>query len=108
MPELWVPGAAGPSVEDLIQSILKTIERFSGEQGWKQATVEVELHDGALFRLAGISPEPGFGFVTLLPHPEPGEKPQAVIVAIGSITRLRIAAPEERAHFGFVPPDVSA
>ena len=30
--------------------------------------VEVELADGALLRLESLSAEPGYGFLTLVPH----------------------------------------
>jgi hypothetical protein len=98
MPELWVPGAAEPSLEDFVKRLHACIER----QG-KNVAVTVELRDGAQLELISISPEPGYGFITLRPHPE-GESPSEVIIPVGAITQLRLHAPEERPQFGFSLP----
>ena len=55
MPELWTPGMAGP-LDDLVARIHRRIEAFAAEHGLEQAMVEVELSDGALLRLATLSP----------------------------------------------------
>ena len=34
MPELWVPGAAGPSLEDFVARLHKTIESFAARFGF--------------------------------------------------------------------------
>ena len=103
-PELWVPGFAGP-LDDLIDRIHRRIEQFAGEADVERPSVEVELVDGVRYGVESLSPEPGYGFVTIRPHP--GEDvPAEVIVPIGSIRRLELRkAPEERlASFGFNLP----
>ena len=117
MPELWVPGAQGPSLEDFVGRINKMIEEFAGRRGWKTASVQVELHDGSRFVLHSVSPEPGYGMVTLRPYPEDAERPwpssesdgqlppEEVVVPVGSIMRITLGEPEERNHrFGFAAP----
>ena len=51
----------------------RRIEGFTSEHGLEPAAVSVELADGSLHRLATLSPEPGFGFITLCPHCDEGE-----------------------------------
>jgi hypothetical protein len=100
-----VPGFAGP-LDDLIDRIHRRIERFADETGVKQAFVEVELFDGVRFAVEALSPEPGYGFITIRPHPD-DDAPAEVIVQIGSIKRIelrRVAA--ERAQPGFSVPSV--
>ena len=69
--------------------------------------MSVELVDGARFTLHTISPEPGYGFVTLRPHPD--DKPDApgeLVVPVGSIRRIELdSAAEERTRLGFVVPE---
>ncbi len=102
-PELWVPGYAGP-LDDLIDRIHRRIEQFAVEAGVERAFVEVELIDGVRYAVESLSPEPGYGFVTIRPHP--GEDvPTELIVQIGSIKRIELrAAGEERGQFGFSVP----
>jgi hypothetical protein len=113
MPELWVPGAAGPSLEDFVQRLNAKIGEFARRRDWPSANVEVELHDGSTFQLHSISPEPGYGLVTLCPYPEDGSPwpgsgdatPEEVIVPVGSIMRITLSRPEDRrSRFGFAPP----
>ena len=116
MPELWVPGAAGQTLEDFVSRIHRKVEEFMQRRGLEQAVVEVTLHDGTRFALHSISAEPGYGLVTLCPFPEdedvawPGTKeagecpPEEMIVPVGSIMRIVLSPPEERSQFGFVPP----
>jgi hypothetical protein len=110
MPELWVPGAEGPSMEDFVQRLHKSVERFATEKAGGQATVEIELADGSLLTLVSILPEPGYGFVTLCPHCEEHEPPEEVIVPVGAICELRLLVPKNRPHFrfGFSPPEEEA
>ena len=96
--ELWIPGAPGPH-EDLVERI----QRQAAAQG-PNVAVTVELLGGATFELISLSPDPGYGFVTLRPHPE-GEPPAEVIVPVGSIAQIRLHAPETRPHFGFSAGD---
>jgi hypothetical protein len=97
MPELWVPGAEGPH-EDLVDRLHRQI----AAQG-ENVVVTVELRDGTRYELISISPEPGYGFITIYPHPE-GESPAAVILPVASIGQIRLHAPEERPQFGFSLP----
>jgi len=101
MPELWLPGAAGPSLEDFVDRLNKSIERFAHEHAEGRAAVEVELADGALLQLVSILPEPGYGFLTLCPHTEEGEPPEEVIVPVGAIRAFHVSRSEERPHFRF-------
>lgn len=103
MSGLWVPGFAGP-LDDLVERIHRRIEQFAQEGGGEQASVEVELADGARFAVASLSAAPGYGFVTIRPHP--GEDvPDELIVPVGSIRRIELSrAAEERGRVGFSLP----
>jgi phage-related baseplate assembly protein len=102
MPELWTPGMIGP-LDDLVARIHRRIESFAAEHGLEQAMVSVELSDGALIRLSSLSPEPGYGFLTLVPHAEDGE-PQELIVPLGAIRQLTLSRAEGRSPVGFSLP----
>ena len=65
------PGMTGP-LDELVKRIERRIEGFRTEHGLERAGVSVELADGSLHRLASISAEPGFGFITLCPHCDAG------------------------------------
>ena len=69
MPELWTPGMTGP-LEELVDAHRAADRGLPAEHGLERAGVSVELADGSLHRLASLSAEPGFGFVTLCPHCE--------------------------------------
>lgn len=103
MPDLWTPGMAGP-VDELVSRIHRRIESFAAEHSFDQAMVEVELTDGALLRLAAISAEPGYGFITLVPHTEAGEAHE-VIVPLGSIRQLTLSRAEPESPIGFSLPE---
>ena len=100
MPELWTPGMAGP-LEELVARIHRRIEAFAREHG-VEAMVEVELADGSLHRLRSISAEPGFGFVTFCPHSEAERR--ELIVPLGAIRQITIAAAEPEHRVGFSLP----
>ena len=102
MPELWTPGMAGP-LEELVKRILRRVETFAEEHEVEQVTVSVELSDGALHRLASLSPEPGFGFITLCPHCEQGS-PEELIVPLGAIREIRIGVGGSEQQLGFSLP----
>lgn len=102
MSELWIPGVAGP-LDDLVARIHRRIESFADEHELEQAQVEVELSDGALLRLSSLSAEPGYGFLTLVPHAEDGE-PQELIVPLGSIRMLTLSRAEPESPIGFSLP----
>jgi hypothetical protein len=90
---------AGP-LEELVKRIDRRTEQFKEEHGVADVGVSVELVDGALHRLARISPEPGFGFVTLCPHCDDDE-PQELIVPLGVIREIRLAPVEPETKLGF-------
>jgi hypothetical protein len=102
MPELWIPGMTGP-LDELVARIHRRIASFASEHELEQTQVEAELHDGALLRLSTISAEPGYGFITLVPHPEDGE-PQELIVPLGAIRRLTLSGAEPESPVGFSLP----
>ena len=91
---------AGP-LEDLVKRILRRAEQFKSEHGLQEVAVSVELADGALHRLAALSPEPGYGFVTLCPHAGEGDDPHEIIVPIGAIREIRLGVAEPPAQLGF-------
>lgn len=113
--ELWVPGAAGPSLEDFVARLRTAIEDFAARRDIAAPTVEVELADGSTYVLHQIRPEPGYGFVTICPHPEKEEvrwvgecTPEEIIVPVGAIRRITLGAEEERrAEFGFAVPETA-
>ena len=102
MPELWIPGVTGP-LDDLVARIHRRIELFAAEHDLDQAQVEVELPDGAVLRLSSISAEPGYGFLTLVPHHEDGE-PQELIVPISAIRMITLSRAEPESPIGFSLP----
>jgi hypothetical protein len=66
--------------------------------------VEVEFADGARLAIESMSAEPGYGFVTLRPHPR-DESPDAVVVPVGSIRRIDVSrSREEERPLGFTLP----
>ena len=99
MAELWTPGMAGP-LDQLVERIHRRVEEFKDAHDAADVGVEVELHDGSLHRLATISAEPGFGFITLNPHADEGDA-EELIVPIGSIVRIRIGIVEPEQQIGF-------
>ena len=88
---------AGP-LEDLVQRILRRVEAFKAEHSLDDA--EVEHRARGRLRLKTLSAEPGFGFVSFTPHGEGGD-PEHVIVPLGAVRELRIAAPEHEHALGF-------
>ena len=102
MPELWLPGVEGPQ-DDFVERLHRAIERFAREAGVEKAYVCVELESGSRFVIDSVSPEPGYGFVTIFPHPgEDRDTPAALIVPIGSLRRIELdPAQDERSDFGF-------
>ena len=103
MPDLWVPGFAGP-LDDLIDRIHRRIAQFAEEAEVEQAFVEVELVDGVRYAVEALSAEPGSGFVTIRPH-DGEDTPTEVIVPVGSIKRIELSrAAEQRTRLGFSVP----
>ena len=116
MTELWLPGAAGP-LNDFVARLHRKIDEFVSRRGHEQAAVEIELHDGVRFTLHSISPEPGFGFITLCPYPEDDARPwprddadapvppDELIVPVGAIKRIVLNdAAGREPPFGFTLP----
>ena len=91
---------AGP-LDQLVERIQRRAEGFREQHKLDQVGVEVELHDGSLHRLAEISADPGFGFITLCPHCEEGGDPEELIVPLGSVVRIRIGPVEAEQRLGF-------
>jgi hypothetical protein len=103
MSQLWVPGFSGP-IDDLVNRLHRRIEQFAEEAGVQEAHVEVELVDGARYSVEALTPEPGYGFITIRPHPAE-DVPGEVIVPIGMIKRFELSsAADERGRFGFSLP----
>jgi hypothetical protein len=95
--EIWTPGSPGPH-DDLVRNLHRQIARMG-----EDASVSVELADGSLFQLISISPRPGFGFITLQPHPE-DEEPMEVVVPVASIAQIRIGKTDPQQRPGFALP----
>jgi hypothetical protein len=106
MSELWLPGGA-LDIDDFVRRVHQQVERFAETQGLAQAMVEVELRDGARHVLDTISPEPGYGFVTLRPHRTDADEQQELIVPLASVAQIRISPAEEDPKFGFALPDAA-
>ena len=103
MPDLWIPGFAGP-LDDLINRVHRRIEQFASESEVEQPAVEIELVGGTRYAIESLSAEPGYGFVTLRPHAV-DNGPQEVIVPVGAIMRIELSrAAEEHGQLGFSLP----
>jgi hypothetical protein len=83
------------------------VEAFTREHGLEQAEVRLELADGREYVVESVSPEPGYGFLTLVPHREEGQEPKQVIVPIGTVKLVEISAPDRDRPLGFRVDDVS-
>jgi hypothetical protein len=101
---IWTPGTAGP-VDELVTRLTRIVERFREEHSLEAVEVAAELFDGSVFRLATISAEPGFGFVTLTPVPEPDEPPTLRVLPVAALRGFTISPPDPEAPFGFSLPD---
>jgi hypothetical protein len=97
-PELWVPGAAEPSLDDFVARIHRQIEQYTATHSADRTHVEVELADGERLALRSLSSEPGFGFLTLSVE---GEQ---LIVPVGSIRRITLGPADEDRKPGFALP----
>jgi hypothetical protein len=97
-PDLWVPGAAEPSLDDFVERVHRLIEQYTATHTADRSHVEVELADGERLTLRSLSSEPGFGFLTLALE---GEQ---VIVPVGSIRRITLGPADEQNRPGFALP----
>lgn len=102
-PDLWVPGAAEPSLERLVTGILRQIERYTATHTAERSHVEVELFDGERLTLRSLSAEPGFGFLTLAVHSADAE-PEELILPVGAIRRIELGPADEDRRPGFALP----
>ena len=101
-PDLWVPGAAEPSLDDFVARILRQIERYTSSHSADLSHVEVELADGERLTLQSLSGEPGFGFLTLTIQGE--EEAEQLIVPVGAIRRITLGPADEQHKPGFALP----
>jgi hypothetical protein len=111
MTELWLPGvtAAPQSLADFVDRVHRRIEQYTAGHAEEQTEVEVQLADGERVSLRSLSPEPGYGFVTLAVHSDDHRDPRELIVPVASIRKIALGpAAAERAEFGFsLPADAS-
>ncbi len=120
MSQLWIPGGPGAppsSVDEFIKRVHAQIQKFASECDCEQVEVDVLLHDGRRFRLHSLSPEPGFGWVTLRPFSDGGDAEdgesradvehlgERLMVPLQSIVRFALHHPEQERRFGFVAPE---
>jgi hypothetical protein len=102
-PDLWVPGAAEPSLDDFVVRVLRQIERYTATHTAARSHVEVELSDGERLTLRSLSGEPGYGFLTLTVHSDEAEGKQ-LIVPVGAIRRIALGPADEHNRPGFALP----
>jgi hypothetical protein len=102
-PDLWVPGAAEPSLEDFVARVHRQIERYTASHDAARSHVEVELADGQRLTLQSVSSEPGYGFLTLSVHGGE-EDAEQLIVPVGSIRRIALGPADEERRPGFALP----
>jgi hypothetical protein len=95
MTELWLPIGD----RDVVGGLHRRIAAFVEQHG--SVVVEVELRDGSTLTVASLEDEPGGGFLTLVPH---GDEPREVIVPLGAIARITLAAASDEHQLGFVLP----
>ena len=95
---------AGP-LDELVARITRMVAAFVEENGLETAEVRVELADGSRHLVASASAEPGFGFLSFVPHRAAGEEPRHLIVPIGAVKTIEISAPDPVRPLGFVVND---
>ncbi len=98
-PDLWVPGAAEPSLDDFVGRVHRQIERYTGTHASDRSHVEVELGDGERLTLQSLDSEPGYGFLTLT-VPDGSQ----LIVPVGAIRRITLGPADEQNKPGFALP----
>jgi hypothetical protein len=101
-PDLWVPGAAEPSLDDFVARIHRQIERYTSSHAAERSHVEVELGDGERLTLQSLSSEPGYGFLTLTVQGD--EEAEQLIVPVGAIRRITLGPADEQSKPGFALP----
>ena len=98
--ELWLPGAAEPSLDDFVARVHRQIELYTSTHTSEHSHVEVELADGERLPLLSLSGEPGYGFLTLSIE---GEQ---LIVPVGSIRRITLGPADGDRKPGFALPQL--
>jgi hypothetical protein len=78
------------------------VQSFTQDNDLDQSEVTLELGDGSRHLVATTSAEPGFGFFSFVPHREDDEVPRKLVVPIGAVRSIEIAAPDPERPFGFV------
>ena len=101
--QLWVPGAAEPSLDAFVAGVHRQIERYTATHTAERSHVEVELTSGERLTLRSLSSEPGYGFLTLSVHAADGDAEQ-LIVPVGSIRTIALGPADERRRPGFALP----
>lgn len=96
--ELWLPGAAAPSLDSFVARIHRLIEQHTATHDAAQEHVEVELGGGERLAVKSLSSEPGFGFITLTVEAE------QMIVPVGSIRRITLGPADDPQKTGFALP----
>jgi hypothetical protein len=102
-PDLWVPGAAEPSLDDFVKNVHRQIERYTATHTAERTHVEVELGDGERLTLLSLSGQPGYGFLTLSVQTSNGEA-EDQIVPVGAIRRIALGPADESRRPGFALP----
>ena len=103
-PDLWVPGAAEPSLDDFVAGVLRAIERYTATHSAERTHVEVEFSDGQRLTLRSLSGEPGYGFLTLTVDREQDDDPELLIVPVGAIRRFALGPADKTRRPGFALP----
>jgi hypothetical protein len=98
-PDLWVPGAAEPSLDDFVARVHRQIERYTGTHAADRSHVEVELGDGERLTLQSLDSQPGYGFLTLTI-----QDGNQLIVPVGAIRRITLGPADEPNKPGFALP----
>jgi hypothetical protein len=98
--QLWTPGATGP-LDDLVGRLARMVEAFGKEHGLEKVEVRIELADGSQHVLARIEPEPGFGFLSLVPYRQEGDEPRRLVVPVGAVRLIEMSTPDPARPFGF-------
>jgi len=98
---VWTPGVAGP-LDEFVHRLTRMVASFANEHELEQAEVRIELVDGSRHTLVTANAEPGFGFLSFVPHREASDEPRKLIVPIGAVRSIEISAQDPERPFGFV------
>ena len=91
---------AGP-LDEFVARLTRMVATFAQEHGLEQAEVRLELIDGSRHLLAAATAEPGFGFLSFIPHRSDGADQRRIIVPVGAVRMIEISAPDPERPFGF-------